>query len=1066
MVRVDDEGPRYRRRGRPGSTLAVSTLTVDLLGCEEVDPGRAAAFLALGVDLIDMDHPPPPDMLVQAASQPAIPTKGAPRTWPLAASTTTAVPFRLRLPLDTGPPPFSSKHARIHFLLAATATLREDEKAAPGSGPAPRHRHERVRTTRPDLQVLPTYDPERALAPPLRPLTASDEVRRRGGSSSSSTGPCERVTLTAGLLRPVWLAGASLFVDVHIANAAAQPVRRVYLSLERNVLCYDHAAAALDVSSPLFADHHAAAGPFLGDGTSPLRSTTTTTTTTTSRIFTRNERTVVARVVLGSSSGGGRGRGHPHRPRLGAGLLGWKPRGAAALDADADVLVAPHTAATRTCELAVPRGHTTVAGGKYVEVRYVLTVRVGGGNSGSGGGGGGRGGTQRRTLGPVTVRLPVVLVHVNSLDVVPNAVPQVAAAMEERRRRREEEEEGKKKKEGVLERIERAANTASSSRNGPLRTREGSQWETTDDGPGSNALPLRRKPSQYAPGRAFAAPREQSCERRCVVLDGEGGEVRRSSLESGRLKMSEQREDLNQRPVRIAQPAPKEDATVAAVPSRTLKPGRWSPLSPRWLTGGDAERGGGKREKRSAAAAAAGGGDDGSSSRANTPNSLFAIMPHRPAPHSRSHPIRQPSSAASSQVPLAQPPPRRRPSRSRTATDATSQFPDSAPSSSPPPSPALPSLATRIPGLLRPAGFFRSDPSLKSKSSVLRMRTTRRAVAGSHGGMHGASGAVEILPVDADPVAWTSRRRRLSVEGHGDEWMRLDRSRSVSRGGGTGGGGGGGGGGGDASRAPSSSATRRRRRSTSTATTHVSHRDLKQQQHTPYPNLHAPTPLTLAPHLLGLPTTTINRPKPRPPSPAAASSSRRVSFDRDPVRKIIPSLASFSSSSPRPLPSVAAASTTPADPTTGAAPWSLHEQQRERRRFEISAPPSRNRKPRTTKSAGVTVRRPRPWERSGAADGSGKVGGKEDPIGKEDGSEGGSFRGRFGGVVLRRREREREKRELYQRAEEEEKKRSLLQREQGLLRQHLYWQRREEAERRPELQLQQYGVGPARPGWI
>lgn len=115
--------------------------------------------------------------------------------------------------------------------------------------------------------------------------------------------------------------------------------------------------------------------------------------------------------------------------------------------------VPAHSTHIRTCDLEVPRGHATVKCGKYFEVRYFLNVVVG---------------TSHTKL--VTVQLPIVLIHMNSLDVVPNSVAQVAAAIEEKR----------------------IAHSHTRARS-PQR--------------------LGRRPSQSVQGRAFAAPRMQSLDR-------------------------------------------------------------------------------------------------------------------------------------------------------------------------------------------------------------------------------------------------------------------------------------------------------------------------------------------------------------------------------------------------------------------------------------------------------------------------------------------------------------------------------------------------------------------------
>ncbi|KAL5468622.1 hypothetical protein PMIN07_002674 [Paraphaeosphaeria minitans] len=115
--------------------------------------------------------------------------------------------------------------------------------------------------------------------------------------------------------------------------------------------------------------------------------------------------------------------------------------------------VPAHSSHVRTCDLEVPRGHATVKCGKYFEVRYFLNVIVG---------------ASHTKL--VMVQIPIVLIHMNSLDVVPNSVAQVAAAIEEKR----------------------TAHTYQRSHSPPR---------------------LGRRSSRSVQGRAFAAPRMQSLDR-------------------------------------------------------------------------------------------------------------------------------------------------------------------------------------------------------------------------------------------------------------------------------------------------------------------------------------------------------------------------------------------------------------------------------------------------------------------------------------------------------------------------------------------------------------------------
>lgn len=80
--------------------------------------------------------------------------------------------------------------------------------------------------------------------------------------------------------------------------------------------------------------------------------------------------------------------------------------------------VPPHASEVRTCNIDVPRGHVTISTGRYFEVRYFLNVLI--------------------TVGmfkTVAVQMPITLIHMNSLDILPNSLAQVAAAIELKRAR-------------------------------------------------------------------------------------------------------------------------------------------------------------------------------------------------------------------------------------------------------------------------------------------------------------------------------------------------------------------------------------------------------------------------------------------------------------------------------------------------------------------------------------------------------------------------------------------------------------------------------------------------------
>ena len=110
--------------------------------------------------------------------------------------------------------------------------------------------------------------------------------------------------------------------------------------------------------------------------------------------------------------------------------------------------------------------------GKYFEVRYFLNVIVG---------------TSHNKL--VTVQLPIVLIHINSLDVVPNSVAQVAAAIEEQRAN------GGRRRSGENDLLGRGHSTNSPASQSSIR--------------------VSRRPSSATSvlSRAFAAPRKQSLDR-------------------------------------------------------------------------------------------------------------------------------------------------------------------------------------------------------------------------------------------------------------------------------------------------------------------------------------------------------------------------------------------------------------------------------------------------------------------------------------------------------------------------------------------------------------------------
>lgn len=113
--------------------------------------------------------------------------------------------------------------------------------------------------------------------------------------------------------------------------------------------------------------------------------------------------------------------------------------------------------------------------GKFFEVRYFLNVIVSASRS-----------------KVINVQLPIVLIHMNSLDVVPNSVAQVAAAIEEKRAKSHQRSRSHHQQPLPLG----AAPTNNALTN-----------------PGSPKLSRRPSSSASVQGRAFAAPRKQSLDR-------------------------------------------------------------------------------------------------------------------------------------------------------------------------------------------------------------------------------------------------------------------------------------------------------------------------------------------------------------------------------------------------------------------------------------------------------------------------------------------------------------------------------------------------------------------------
>jgi len=78
--------------------------------------------------------------------------------------------------------------------------------------------------------------------------------------------------------------------------------------------------------------------------------------------------------------------------------------------------IGSYSSDVRTVELEAPRGHVTISTGRYFEIRYFVNVVV-----------------SVKMFKTVAVQLPVTIIPINSLDILPNSLAQVAASIEAER---------------------------------------------------------------------------------------------------------------------------------------------------------------------------------------------------------------------------------------------------------------------------------------------------------------------------------------------------------------------------------------------------------------------------------------------------------------------------------------------------------------------------------------------------------------------------------------------------------------------------------------------------------
>ena len=116
--------------------IFIGRLSVDLLGVE-ISQGRKHIFRCLATELIDEDYPPPSTMKVAV--------RGISEAYWKVAPSTSIMPFRLELPINMGPPPYSSRNTSIKYILYTTLMMMINEK------------HHYVRKSQ-DITILTLHD--------------------------------------------------------------------------------------------------------------------------------------------------------------------------------------------------------------------------------------------------------------------------------------------------------------------------------------------------------------------------------------------------------------------------------------------------------------------------------------------------------------------------------------------------------------------------------------------------------------------------------------------------------------------------------------------------------------------------------------------------------------------------------------------------------------------------------------------------------------------------------------------------------------------------------------------
>ena len=119
QVNLMIDGGRSSGRHKNRSAISIGRLSIDVLGVE-VGHGRQSIFRSLAHELIDDTYPPPSTMV-------AAPRAASDAFWTVMPCTS-VLPFKLDLPINMGPPPYKSKHAKIRYILCATLVIRISDK--------------------------------------------------------------------------------------------------------------------------------------------------------------------------------------------------------------------------------------------------------------------------------------------------------------------------------------------------------------------------------------------------------------------------------------------------------------------------------------------------------------------------------------------------------------------------------------------------------------------------------------------------------------------------------------------------------------------------------------------------------------------------------------------------------------------------------------------------------------------------------------------------------------------------------------------------------------------------